>query len=100
MEKINYKGIKSKEIIWVTYFDINHNLSFCITSDSYRDYYYLYEFDEDKNEWRLSGKKTQNPDELADIAKSKLDFGEAITFPAKEKSIVSKRGRPPKNKLF
>ena len=97
MEKINYKGIKSKETIWVTYYDINHNLSFCITSDLYRDYYYLYEFDKDKNEWKLSGKKTQNPEELSKIAESKLDFGVDVQT---EEKPISKRGRPPKNKLF
>ena len=31
------------EIVWVSYYDTNHNLLFIMTSKPMRDYYFLYE---------------------------------------------------------
>lgn len=56
----NYKGIKSKEIIWVTYFTIEEVPAYCITSDLHRDMYYLYELDK-TNSWVKTKYKSDNP---------------------------------------
>jgi hypothetical protein len=127
-KNINYKGIKPKETIWVTYFDINHNLSYCITSDIYRDNYYLYKYDLTTNIWNNTKKKSNDPLDFDTIIKSDL-FSDKNMLPinneiksttnknkqhkeikesnkpvSKETKSTNlgqkKRGRPPKNKLF
>ena len=94
MEKINYKGIKPKEIIWVTRFDIDHNLTYCVTSDSRREYYYLYEYDRNKDEWIKTTNKSETPEAFEKIIHSKDNISEVII------TDKPKRGRPAKGKLF
>ena len=85
MEKINYKGIKPKEIVWVTFFDESHNLKYCETSNIYRDMYFLYEYNTEKKEWEKTNYKSDNPLELRKHLK--ID-------------IVSDKTKKPKGKLF
>lgn len=92
IEKINYKGIKPKEIIWVTRFDINHNLTFCVTSDNRREMYYLYEYNTDKNEWIKTTHKSETPEAFEEILHSKDGIETVVD--------KSKRTKPIKGKLF
>lgn len=111
MEKISYKGIKPKETVWVTYFNIKHNPVYCITSDAFRSTYFLYEYNSDNNEWIKTNKKDENPLNLSDIVKKDIFNFDEKSIPKentvtkqsamKEEPIVpKKKGRPPKNKLF
>ena len=111
MEKISYKGIKPKETIWVTYFNIEHIPAYCITSDVFRSNYFLYEYNSDKNEWNKTNKKDKNPLNLSDIVKKAIfNFDEKsvvienkvqeVSIPETITEKSKKKGRPPKNKLF
>lgn len=82
---INYKGIKSKETIWVTFFDENHNPKYCETSNMYRDSYFLYEYNSDKQEWEKTTHKSDNP----------LELRKHLKFKA-----VVETTKKPKGKLF
>ena len=96
--KINYKGIKAKEIVWVTHSDIDHNPLYCITSDEYRECYYLYAYNNKENLWVKTKYKSTDPTELSkrfgNISKEEIVSAEPEIVETK------KRGRPPKSKLF
>ena len=49
------------ETVWVSYYNINHELLFIMTSKPLRDYYYLYELVD--NEFKKLGRAT-TPTEL------------------------------------
>ena len=103
---INYKGIRPKELIWVTHFDLNHNLSYCVTSDSYRNIYYLYKFDIKNSIWIRTKYKSEDPTTFQSVmcnsASVRLDTEKIkeISEVNSTEMIKSRRGRPPKNKLF
>lgn len=58
MEKVKYpKG----ETVWVSYYDRSHNLKFIMTTkDKFREFYYLYEYDD--GEFRKLGRAKYPPE--------------------------------------
>ena len=76
--------------LWVTYYDENHNLTYCETSDKERETYYLYTYDVDKSEWNKLPYKADNPIDLRKHMKSSNTVS----------TDKPKRGRPAKGKLF